>query len=218
MTKSDQKLKEDIDDELRWDPKVSAAQIGVSVEHGAVSLTGEVTTYAEKRAAAEAVRRVAGVRAVADDLAVKVNGPHQRTDLEIAEAALTALELDVWVPKTVAAIVEQGWLTLTGNVAWNYQRASAERAVRYLAGVVGVTNAIHIEAGTSVSQVEEKVRAALQRQASADAHAIHVEVSGGTVTLSGSASSWHAIEDAAAAAWAAPGVTAVIDQVHMTGF
>ena len=182
------------------------------------SLNGEVDTYAEKWAAHEAAKRVSGVRTVAEDLSVKILGRHQHTDSEIAQAVLTALSWDVWIPKTVQAKVEAGWVTLEGSVASNYQRESALRAVRYLMGVVGVTNTVVIEHDVSIEQVKEKVQAALLRQATADAASISVGTSGGTVTLTGEAGSFHAIEDAAAAAWAAPGVTQVIDQVAMTGF
>lgn len=217
MTKTDLQLKQDVDDELRWDPKVNAAEIGVSVEAGAVSLKGEVDSYADKWAAENAARRVGGVRAIAENLRVKVLELHGHTDLEIAEAALAALKWDVWVPKTVSVKVEQGKLTLSGAVEWNYQRNSAERAVRNLAGVVDVFNGISIRAGASVNQVQEKVQAALRRQAAADATTISVSTSGGVVTLSGKASSLRAIADARDAAWAAPGVTEVVEHVVVDG-
>ncbi len=218
MNKTDIQLKQDIDDELRWDPQVNAARIGVSVEQGAVSLQDQVDTFGEKWAAEGAAKRVGGVRTVAQDLTVKVLGDHQRTDLEIAEAALNALRWDVRVPNTVRVEVEQGRITLEGLVDSHFQRDAAEHAMRHLMGVLSVTNSIHIHSSVSPAEVKSKVQAALQRQAAADASTIHVEAAGGTVTLTGTASSWHAIEDAAAAAWAAPGVTAVIDQVHMAGF
>jgi osmotically-inducible protein OsmY len=218
MSKSDLQLKEDVEAELKWDPKVNAAQIGVAVDKGAVSLLGAVDTYAEKWAAEDAIKRVSGVRTVAMDLTVKILGNHQHSDSEIAEAALNALKWDVWVPSTVTAKVQQGRIVLEGHVEWKYQHDAAERAVRHLAGVVSVANNTTIKPVVSVGEVKEKVLAALQRQASADAATIHVGTSGGTVTLTGKASSWHAIENAASAAWAAPGVTSVIDTVHLSGF
>jgi len=218
VNKTDSKLKEDVENELRWDPKINAAHIGVAVDRGAVSLMGAVDTYAEKWAAEDATKRVAGVRSVAEELTVKILGPHQHSDAEIAAAALSAMKWDVWVPATVTAMVQQGRLTLEGEVEWNFQRESAMRAVRYLAGVVSVFNGIHLKTAASTRAVTEKVQAALLRQATEDANNIHVATSGGTVTLTGKASSWHAIEDAAAAAWAAPGVTKVIDTISMTGF
>ncbi len=215
MKKTDIQLKQDIENELLWDPKVNAAQIGVSVDKGAVSLSGAVDNYAEKWAAEDATKRVSGVRTVAQDLTVKVLGYHQHTDSEIAEAALSALKWDVWVPESVTAKVEKNRITLEGQVQWNFQRESAERAVRYLTGVTGVSNAITIKSSASASEVKEKVQAALQRQATADGKSIEVGTTGGTVTLSGKASSWHAICDARDAAWAAPGVTKVVDNLAL---
>ena len=214
--KSDIKLKQDIEAELRWDPKVNAAQIGVSVDKGAVSLLGAVDTYAEKWAAEDATKRVSGVRTVAQDLTVKVLTDHIRTDSEIAAAVQSVLEWNVAVPKDVTAKVQQGAVTLEGQVPWNYQRDAAERAVRHLKGVVAVHDFITLKPQVSAAQVKEKVQAALQRQAAADAKSIHIDTSGGKVTLTGHASSWQSIEDAANAAWAAPGVTEVVDRVTMS--
>ena len=214
--KSDMKLKQDIEEELRWDPKVNAAQIGVSVDKGAVSLLGAVDTFAEKWAAEDATKRVSGVRTVAQDLSVKILTDHMRTDSEIAAAVQSALEWNVAVPKDVTAKVQQGAVTLEGQVPWNYQRDAAERAVRHLKGVVAVHDFITLKPQVSAAQVKEKVQAALQRQAAADAKSIHIGTSGGKVTLTGHASSWQSIEDAANAAWAAPGVTEVDDRVTMS--
>jgi osmotically-inducible protein OsmY len=213
MTKSDIQLKQDIEAELAWEPQVNAAHIGVTVEKGAVSLLGTVDSYAEKWAAQDAIKRVAGVRTVAQDLTVKVRSEHERSDSDIAVAVQAALTWDVVVPPTVTATVRQGTVTLEGMAAWNYQREAAERAVRYLKGVAAVRNDVRLVAQVSAAQVKEKVQAALQRQASLDGHSIHIEASGGKVTLSGHASSWQSIEDAAHAAWAVPGVVEVVDLV-----
>jgi osmotically-inducible protein OsmY len=215
MNKTDIHLKKDIENELSWDPKVNAAQIGVTVDQGAVTLLGTVDTYAEKWAAEDATKRVGGVRTVAQDLTVKLVGDHTRSDSEIGAAVQRALEWDVFIPKTVTAEVHNGSVTLTGQANWHYQRDAAERAVRYLTGVVSVLNSISLLPETSATQVKERVEAALQRQAKADAKSIHVDTSGGKVTLTGHASSWQSIEDASNAAWAAPGVTQVIDKVKM---
>lgn len=216
MIKTDTQLKQDIEDELGWDPRVNAAQIGVSVDKGAVSLLGAVDTYAEKWAAEEAIKRVSGVRSVAQELTVKIIPDHVRDDADIAAAIRSALKWNVFVPKSVTATVAQGSVTLAGHATWNYQRDAAERAVRHLTGVVAVHDTITLSPDASAEQVREKVEAALQRQATADANSIHIDTWGGKVTLTGHASSWQAIEDAASAAWAAPGVTQVIDQVRMT--
>jgi osmotically-inducible protein OsmY len=215
MNKTDNQLKEDIEQELRWDPKVNAAQIGVSVDKGVVSLLGAVDTFPEKWAAEDATKRVCGVRTVAQDLTVKLLLDHVRTDSDIATATQNALKWDVYVPNAVTAKVHQGAITLEGQVTWNYQREAAARAVRYLAGVVSVFNAITLKPQTSSSEVKDKVSAALQRHASADAKSIHVNASGGKVTLTGHPSSWQAVEDAVDAAWSAPGVTEVDDQLQI---
>ena len=216
MTKTDMQLKQDIEAELRWDPKINAAQIGVSVDKGVVSLLGDVDTYAEKWAAEDATKRVSGVRTIAQDLKVKVLYDHKRDDSDIAAAVQNALKWDVFVPKTITASVREGSVTLAGAVTWNYQRDAAERAIRFLAGVVAVYNAITLKPHAAVAEVKEKVEAALLRQARTDAKSIHIETSGGKVTLTGHASSWQPMEDAAEAAWAAPGVTDVVDKVLIT--
>lgn len=216
MSKSDSQLKQDIETELRWDPKVNSAQIGVSVEHGAVTLLGAVDTYPQKWAAEDATKRVFGVRTVAQDLSVKILEDHKHTDLEIAAAVQHALTWDVFTPNTVTAEVQNGTVTLQGQVKWNFERHAAEKAVRYLSGVVDVYNTISLKPeAASGSQVKEKIESALQRQAAKDTKSIHIDTSGGKVTLTGHASSWQSIEDAANAAWAAPGVTEVIDQMKM---
>lgn len=216
MTKTDMQLKKDIEDELRWDPSVNAAQIGVSVDKGAASLFGAVDTYAEKWAAADATKRVSGLVSFTQALTVKILPAHLRSDSDLATAAQSALTWDVSVPMGIAVKVAHGAVTLGGQVAWNYQRDAAERAVRYLTGVVAVHNLITLKPQASATQVKEQVEAALQRQATADANAIHIATAGGKVTLTGTASSWPSIEDAASAAWAAPGVTEVVNQVHLT--
>jgi osmotically-inducible protein OsmY len=216
MHKTDMQLKQDIEDELRWDPKVNAAHIGVAVDKGTVSLTGAVDTYAEKWAAEDATKRVRGVRIVAEDLSVKVLADHKRNDSEIGGAIDAAFKWNVEVPKTVSASVQNGAVTLEGNVTWNFQRDAAERAVRYLTGVVTVRNDISIKPGASASQVKEKVQAALQRQATDDAKTIKIDTAGGKVTLTGHASSWRSITDAENAAWSAPGVFEVVDQVTVS--
>ena len=216
MKKTDMQLKEDIVEELLWDPQVNAAQIGVSVHQGAVALLGTVDTYAEKWAAEDATKRVSGVRTVAQDLTVAILSDHMHSDTDIAAALQNAFEWNVYIPKTVTARVESGSVTLEGQVIWNYQRVVAERAARCLTGVVAVHNSIMLKPRTSATQVKQKVLAALHRQAVADGKSIHIETEGGKVTLTGHASSWQSIEDATNAAWAVPGVTEVIDQLMIS--
>ena len=215
MNKTDLQIKNDVEEELRWDPKVNAAQIGVTVNDGAVSLLGTVDTYPQKWAAEDAAKRVGGVQAVAQELTVKVLADHERSDSDILTAVQGALRWDVNVPKGTTAEVRDGRVTLEGQATWNFEREAAERAVRHLTGIVSVNNGITLEPKASATQVKQKVAAALHRQATADAKSIQVDASGGKVTLTGHASSWQSIEDAANAAWAAPGVTEVIDQVRM---
>jgi osmotically-inducible protein OsmY len=216
MKKTDMQLKEDIVEELLLDPQVNAAQIGVSVHQGAVTLLGTVDTYAEKWAAEDATKRVSGVRTVAQDLTVAILSDHMHSDTDIAAALQNAFEWNVYIPKTVTARVESGSVTLEGQVIWNYQRVVAERAARCLTGVVAVHNSIMLKPRTSATQVKQKVLAALHRQAVADGKSIHIETEGGKVTLTGHASSWQSIEDATNAAWAVPGVTEVIDQLMIS--
>ncbi len=214
MTKTDMQLKQDIEQELSWDPKINAAQIGVSVDKGAVSLNGEVNTYGEKWAAEDATKRVSGVRTLAQDLKVKASYGDKHSDAEIAGAVQSALKWDVYVPQTVTAKVQDGSVTLEGQVGWNFERDAAEKSVRYLAGVLNVYNSISLKPSMPTAEkVKERVEAALKRQATTDANSIKVETSGSKVTLSGYASSWASIDDASSAAWAAPGVTEVVQRI-----
>jgi len=216
VNKTDKELKQDIEEELRWDPKVNSAQIGVTVDAGAVSLSGTVDTYAQKWAAEDATKRVSGVRTIAQDLSVKLLSDHKHTDAEIATAIQSALRWDVMVPNTVTAKVTSGAVTLEGLATWNFERESAERAVRYLTGVVSVVNAIGLKPQVSTTQVKEKIEAALDRQAKSDGKSIKIEAAGGKVTLTGHASSWQSTENAADAAWATPGVTEVVDRMTVS--
>jgi osmotically-inducible protein OsmY len=215
MATTDIQLKQDVERELRWDPKVDSAQIGVSVDCGAVSLFGAVDTNAQKWAAEDATKRVRGVRAVAMGLVVKLRAEHEHSDSEIAAVVDNALRWDVCVPETVIATVFHGSVRLSGRVTWHHERCAAERAVRHLEGVVTVHNDITLEPASSPAQVKEQVRAALERQAMGDAGSIQVDTIGSEVTLTGHASTWRTIVDAENAAWAAPGVTQVIDRVKL---
>ena len=215
MLKTDTQLKTDIEQELKADPSINALQIGVTVDHGAVTLLGEVETYAAKWAAETATKRVSGVRTVAQDLTVKLLQGDQRTDSDVAAAVENVLRWNVYVPMSVTATVQNGVVTLSGEVAWNYEREAAGKAVRYLTGVSLVNNAITLKERPTVEKVQDQVTTALLRQATTDAHSIKIETSGGRVTLSGHATSWQSIEDATNAAWAVPGVTKVVDHISL---
>lgn len=210
-------LRKDVIEELDWDPSIDARTIGVSIEEGIVGLTGHVTSYAEKVNAEKIVKRVHGVVGVANDIEVALPMNAERTDLDVARSAVKALDWNVSVPKErVIAAVSKGWVTLDGEVEWYFQKRAAEEAVRNLAGVRGVTNKITVKSRIARAQdVKMKIEAALHRNAELDAKRITVEATDGKVTLSGTVRSWIEREDAVNAAWSAPGVTNVVDHIHI---
>jgi osmotically-inducible protein OsmY len=212
--KTDTQLHRDIVDELKWEPNVNDAEVGVAVKGGVVTLTGKVGSYAQKYAAERVIERVSGVRAIADDLQVRIPGDKARSDTEIAHAVLQALQWDVEVPDDKLTVkVENGFVVLEGKTDWYYEKAAAERAVRYLTGVKGVINRIHVAPKASTTEVKSKIESALKRSAELDAKRITVETSGDRVTLRGYVRSWAERKDAENAAWAAPGVKEVDDEL-----
>lgn len=179
-----------------------------------VTLAGYVQSYAQKRAAEHAVTKVAGVRAVAEDIQVKLPTSSQRSDTEIAHAAINALKWDTEVPdELIKTKVENGWITLDGAIEFFYQKGAAERCVRFLNGVKGVTNIISVKPGVATTKVSQNIEAALKRRAEGDAGRIMVDTSDGQVTLTGSVHSWLELKEAENAAWATPGVRSVEDRL-----
>ena len=214
--KTDTQLKRDVESELGWDPAIDAARIGVAVKDGVVTLSGHIDTYAERFAAEKALRRVSGVKAIALELDVSIAPQHQRSDTDIALAVERALLSNVTLPADrIRATVERGWVTLRGEVEWQYQRNSAETGLRALAGVVGISNDIAISARIAPADVKARIAEALQRQARREADHVDVSVDGSTVTLHGKVHSWHERDAAAGVAWSAPGVRAVINNLQI---
>jgi osmotically-inducible protein OsmY len=212
--KTGAQLRADVQEELTWEPSIRESEIGVAVKDGVVTLTGFVGSYAQKFAAERAAERVSGVRAIADDLVVKLPTALARTDTEIAHAVVNALDWDIEVPTGIVARVENGWVNLDGTVEWQYERSAADRAVRYLTGVKGVSNLIIVKPRLiSTVDVSQRIRDALRRSAEMDASRITVEAHDGIVTLKGKVRSWSERTDAERAAWAAPGVSEVDDRI-----
>lgn len=213
--KTDTQLQKDVIDELQWDPSIRDSEIGVAAKDGVVTLSGKVDSYADKYMAERAVERVLGVKAIADDLTIRVPDSYARTDTELAHAVASALQWNIQVPDDkVMTRVENGWITLSGTVEWKYQKDAAERAVRYLTGVKGVANLIEVHPRTvSTFDVSKKIKAALHRGVERDAQRITVEAADGRVTLKGTVRSLAERLDAEAAAWAAPGVMSVDDRI-----
>lgn len=212
---NDLTLRQDIQDELEFEPSIDAADIGVAVEDGIVTLTGHVTTYAGMKTVEEAVRRIKGVRGIACDIEVRTPGSHRSADDQIARRALDMIAWNTAIPADAVQIeVQNGWITLLGNVAWQYQRVAAEDAIKGLMGVYGIANQINVTGQATASDVQKLIESALKRSAEVEAKAISVKVQNGKVKLAGPVKAWSERNAAVRAAWSAPGVTTVED--HLT--
>lgn len=212
--RSDENVKRDVEQELRWDPDIDATDVAVTVHNGVVTLTGFVRSYSQKYQAETDAKRVAGVVAVANDLEVRLPTADQRPDPEIARDAVAAIRNELpysW--EQIKVVVKNGWVTLEGDVEWNYQRERAETAVRRVKGVKGISNLIKLRPKVEASEVKKKIEEALKRIAELDANSIVVEANGSEVVLRGTVRSWAERQEAERAAWAAPGVTKVDNRV-----
>jgi osmotically-inducible protein OsmY len=216
-TRTDAQIQTDVLAEFKWEPRVVPNEIGVAVKDGIVTLTGWVDSYTKRWAAEDAAHRVRGVKAVANEIEVRLSKADERIDADIAAAAVRALEWDAFVPvEKIDVTVSKGWVTLKGEVVWQYQKQDAERVVRRLNGVKGVNNLITVKTRLAPSDLKKKIEDALVRTAESDAQRITVEVDGSKVILKGTVRSWAEKEEAERQAWAAPGVTSVDDRITIS--
>jgi osmotically-inducible protein OsmY len=213
---NDKILRQIVIDELDFEPRIDAANIGVTAEDGVITLTGHVGSYAEKIAVEEAVRRVKGVKAIAEEIEVRYPFAKKTADDEIAKRAVHILEWDSSIPKNRVEIkVQRGWITLSGEVDWYFQKQAAEHAVRKLTGIVGVNNMISIKQTVQSGDVRKRIEEAFKRNAELEADGIRVSVSDGKVTLEGKVKARYERNVAEQAAWAAQGVRAVEDHIQV---
>jgi osmotically-inducible protein OsmY len=212
--KSDSEIERDVRDELKWDPDLDAEDIAVSVKNGVVTLAGFTRSYSDRLEAEAAAKRVAGVLAVANDIEVRLPAIDQRPDPDIARDAVSALKAELPISyDRIKVILKDGWVTLEGAVEWQYQKNTADSAVRKVKGVKGVTNVITVKPKVEPSELQRKIQEAFKRNAEVDANRITVEAKGSEVILKGTVRSWIEREEAERVAWSAPGVTKVEDRI-----
>lgn len=208
--KTNATLKENVLDEIDWEPSIDATKIGVTVKDGIVTLSGNVNTFAEKITAEKAAKKVYGVKAVVEEIDVKIGGSYVRSDQDIAQTVLNNMKWNTSVPEDdIKLKVENGWLTLEGEVQWNYQKEAAKNCIKNLAGVRGVTNLIKMKTTIEPQNVKQKIKNAFERNASIDAQNVNVNIVEHKVILNGTIQSWAEKKQAENAAWSAPGVTDV---------
>ena len=212
--KSDRDIERDVRDELQWDPDLDATDIAVSVKDGVVTLTGFVKSYTDNYESEAAAKRVAGVAGVANDLEVRMPSVDERPDPEIARDAVSSIKGQLPISSEhIKVVVKNGWVTLEGQVEWQYQKNTAESAVRRIKGVKGVSNLIVLKPRAEPTEIKSKIMEAFKRNAELDANRIHIEANGSEVILKGTVRSWIEREEAERVAWSAPGVTRVEDRI-----
>ncbi|MBE7196463.1 MAG: BON domain-containing protein [Parafilimonas terrae] len=212
----DKLIRQNVIDELDFDPSIEAANIGVAVENGIVTLTGHVGSYTERVAAEKAAQKVRGVRGVVEEITVRFSGQAPPRDEDLAHRAVQMLDWSSTVPKGAVQVkVQDGWVTLTGKVGWQYQKEEAYRAIRRLAGVAGIVNSVEVTPKASVPDVRAKIMAALKRHAELEADAIKVTVKDAKVVLEGKVNAWYERQLAENAAWSAPGFRSVDDRLTL---
>lgn len=211
---TDEQLQKDVMDELKWEPMLEAAQIGVAAHNGVITLSGNVNSYNKKLAAEDAAKRVKGVRSVAIDIEVHLSGDGHCSDTEIANAVVSALKWNTTVPdEQIISEVDNGYVTLEGEVAWQFQKDAAVNAIKHLVGIKGITNLITLKPAINTGVVKDNIRKALERNADISADRITIAAEGSRVILRGKARSWNERQIAEHAAWSSPGVLAVKDEL-----
>ena len=216
MSLGDEEIHKNVLEQFKWDARIKSTEIGVTVKDGVVNLVGRVDSYTKKWTAEEVALRVAGVRAVVNELEVELPSSSVRSAEDIGRAAKLALETSYDIPNTVKAVVDKGWITLRGEVEWHYQKEAADRKVRDIVGVKGVINQIQVQPKVKPEDLKRRIESALARTAETDAKNIQVDVRDGKVILKGRVHSWYEKEEAKREAWLAPGVREVVDELAIT--